>query len=260
MTNTMTQKTFFGALLAALILLATGIAHAADGAEAAADSPEAQLSAHLATIMRGQKPDSVSESPIPGLYQVAYGTNVFYMTADGRYLVDGAMIDLTSRRNLTETARADGRLEAMKGVSAEEMIVFPAKDEKHVITVFTDIDCPYCQKLHDEVPQLNERGVTVQYLLFPRAGVGSASYNKAVSAWCADDARQALTDAKARKPIEDKTCDNPVRDHMALGDAVGVTGTPAIVLENGELIPGYRPAKELADALDLQAERQAAVR
>ena len=257
MTNPMTQKTFTGALLAAVILLIAGIAHAQ---EPAADSPEAQLSAHLSTMMRGQKPDSVTESPIPGLYQVAYGTNVFYMTADGRYLVDGAMIDLSNRNNLTETARAEGRVEAMKDVKREDMIVFPAEDERHVITVFTDIDCPYCQKLHDEVPQLNERGVTVQYMMFPRAGVGSASFNKAVSAWCADDAQQALTDAKARKPIEEKACDNPVRDQMALGEAVGVTGTPAIVLENGQLIPGYRPAKELADALDLQAERQAALK
>lgn len=257
----MTYKTLIGGLLAALIaFFAAGTASADEGAQPAADSAEDRLSAHLATIMRGQKPDSVTETPIPGLYQVAYGTNVFYMTADARYLVDGAVIDLTNRRNLTETARAEGRVAAMSGLDREDMIVFPAEDEKHVITVFTDIDCPYCQKLHDEVPQLNARGVTVQYLLFPRAGVGSASYNKAVSAWCAEDQQAALTQAKARQPIESRTCDDPVRDHMALGDAVGVTGTPAIVLESGELIPGYRPANELADALDQQAERQAAVR
>ena len=130
------------------------------------------------------------------------------------------------------------------------MIVFaPEGKPSYTITVFTDIDCGYCRKLHGEMAGYNAEGIKVQYLFYPRAGEGSPSFAKAVSVWCADDRRTALTDAKAGKSIPDKTCPNPVKEHLELGEKMGVSGTPAIVLENGEMVPGYIPPKRLAAML-----------
>ncbi|HDP89096.1 MAG TPA: DsbC family protein [Thioalkalivibrio sp.] len=253
----MTRNHVFGALIAALMAV---VATAPALAEQAASTEVKQLESALSTMMKGRKPDSISETPIPGLFQVTYGVDVFYMTADARYLVDGAVIDLADRHNFTEAAKAQGRKAAMDQLPTEEMLVYPAKDEKYRITVFTDIDCPYCQMMHREVEALNDQGVTVQYLMYPRAGINSGSYRKAVSVWCSEDRNEALTRSKAGEPVTEQLCDNPVRKHMQLGEAVGVSGTPAIVLDNGQLIPGYRPAKELVPVLKQQAERQAAAR
>ena len=123
--------------------------------------------------------------------------------------------------------------------------------KKTAITVFTDIDCGYCRKLHQEVPELNRLGIEVRYLAYPRAGLESESYDKIVSAWCADDQRLALTRAKTGKKIESRDCKNPVAQHFALGGAVGVTGTPSIIFEDGRLLPGYLPAERLAQQLGI---------
>ncbi|MBD3618229.1 MAG: DsbC family protein [Chromatiales bacterium] len=240
----------FGVFAAALMALAVTTPVLAEPADAAQVK---ELESTLTTMMKGRKPDAISETPIPGLYQVSYGVDVFYMTADARYLVDGALIDLANRHNYTETAKAAGRKTAIDGLGDADMLVYPAKDEKHRITVFTDIDCPYCQMLHREVEALNAEGVTVRYLLFPRAGLNSASYRKAVNVWCSEDRNDALSRAKAGEPVPEQICDNPVREHMQLGEAIGVSGTPAIVLDNGQLIPGYRPARELVQVLEHQA-------
>jgi thiol:disulfide interchange protein DsbC len=130
------------------------------------------------------------------------------------------------------------------------MVIFAPEEYDHTITVFTDIDCGYCRKLHNEIDAFMAEGIRVRYLFYPRAGLGSPSYQKAVSVWCADDRKQALTDAKAGEPLPEKSCENPVADHMALGEAMGVTGTPAILLENGQLVPGYVPAKRMAAILN----------
>jgi thiol:disulfide interchange protein DsbC len=131
-----------------------------------------------------------------------------------------------------------------------EMIIFSPDKTKHTITVFTDIDCPYCQKLHAEIEDYNKAGIEVRYLMFPRAGVDSPSYKKAISVWCANDSNKALTDAKQGKKVEAKTCENPIQSQMTVAQMVGVTGTPAIVLEDGEMLPGYRPVKEMSVVLD----------
>jgi thiol:disulfide interchange protein DsbC len=138
-------------------------------------------------------------------------------------------------------------------VPESEMVIFGADDAKHTITVFTDIDCGYCRKLHREIDDYNKENIRVRYLFYPRAGVGSPSYDKAVSVWCADDRKQAMTDAKSGKTLESKSCDNPVKGHLVLGELMGVNGTPAIVLESGELLPGYVPAKRMAQMLNSQA-------
>ena len=197
-----------------------------------------------------EAPTSLKESPIPGVYEAAYGMDVIYVSADGKYFLAGDLYDLTTRKNLTETTLSAARKKSMDAYDKRKTITFKAESEKHVISVFTDIDCPYCAKIHQEVPELNKAGVTVRYFMFPRAGVGSNSYKKAVSVWCNDDQNAALTKAKNREQIEEKTCDNPVKEQYQLGREIGITGTPAIVLDSGELIPGYRPAKNLVSLLN----------
>lgn len=209
-----------------------------------------KLKAKLKSIFRSE-PDKISESAIPNVYQVMYGTEVVYVSGDGKYFIAGDMINLDTRENMTEVAKRSVR-KAIVFKQDNKPVVFKAKDEKHVIQVFTDIDCPYCAKLHREVPALNEKGITVEYLMFPRAGIGSPSFKKAVSMWCADDNRQAMTDAKERKPIETKTCENPIEAQYKLGQEIGVTGTPALITTSGKLIPGYVPANRLAAMLDAE--------
>jgi thiol:disulfide interchange protein DsbC len=217
----------------------------------AEDSSAAQeLKKGLVKVFGGQ-PESVEASPIEGMYEVVYGPKVYYVSQDGRYLLSGDLFDLKTRTNLTEKNRSDTRLKAMADIDESEMIIYRAKgEEKHTITVFTDIDCGYCRKLHRGMPQMNELGITVRYLAYPRAGVGSPSYDKAVSVWCAKDRHKAMDEAKRGTTPPKASCDAPVKAHMALGASVGVTGTPAIVLEDGTLMPGYLPPQKLAAALE----------
>ncbi len=221
-----------------------------------------KIKKELNTMFGGEDPDKVVESPFPGLYEVTIGTEVVYVSEDTQYLFYGNLIDRKNRVDLTRKAKeAAEKAYAVvrKGIidkqDASKAITFKARDEKQVLTVFTDIDCPYCAKLHNEVPILNKNGISVRYYLFPRAGVGSPSFKKAVSAWCADDQKKALTDAKQRKPIPAKECDNPVAEQYKLGQEVGVTGTPALVTEDGTMINGYVPANILVKRLQEAKEK-----
>jgi thiol:disulfide interchange protein DsbC len=217
---------------------------------AAADAAIPGLTKTLSELLPGVAPDGIRPAPVAGLYEVMYGANVFYMTPDGRYLMQGAIIDMKTREDLTEPRRAEGRLRTIDAMGEDSMLTFGPETSKHTITVFTDIDCPYCRKLHQEVDEMNALGIRVRYLFYPRAGVGSGSYKKAVSVWCAENRNQALTDAKNGVEVAEKDCENPVKDHMLLGEMIGVRGTPAIVTESGELVPGYVPAKRLAAMLE----------
>jgi thiol:disulfide interchange protein DsbC len=231
-----------------LLLMLTGFSAAA----AETDTSNA-IKQSLARVLPGVTPDQIAPSPMQGVSEVLVGPRVFYISDDGRYLLQGSLIDLETRKDISEERRKDLRLDAIRKVGAGNMIVFPAEKERHTITVFTDIDCGYCRKLHKEIDQFNAEGITVRYLMFPRAGVDSPSYDKAVSVWCSDDRRAALTQAKAGGEIAPRKCDNPVKDQYELGGLLGVTGTPALILDNGELLPGYVPAKRLAQALDAQS-------
>ena len=229
---------------------------AADTQNALADKAKIlkNLKARYRAVFNNE-PDEITQSLIPNVYQLRQGTRVIYISADGKYFLKGDMIDAETRENLTEVAKRSVRKE-MLHKQDNKPIVFKAKDEKHVLTVFTDIDCAYCVKLHREVSALNEKGITIKYLMFPRAGIGSASYKKTVSMWCADDNRQALTDAKARKPVDSRTCENPVTAQYFLGQKVGVTGTPALITSSGRLIPGYMPAEKLIAMLNSETVKQ----
>ncbi|MBK1650012.1 DsbC family protein [Rhabdochromatium marinum] len=210
----------------------------------------ATIRAALAKVLPDYEPTSVKPSVVDGLYQVDIGPQVMFVTADGRFLIDGAIVDLKTRENIAEAAQAEARQRVMAGVKDEDTIIFPAKDPKHQITVFTDIDCGYCRKLHHHVDDYNAEGISVRYLFFPRSGVGSPSYDKAVSVWCADDQQAAMTAAKNGEQVAKASCDNPIQEQMALGGELGVRGTPAIVLENGEMVPGYVEPKRLAALLE----------
>jgi len=224
---------------------------------AGAAEPDAE---RLVSKLESLRPDipieAVSSTPIPGIFalELAGGT-VFYGTADGRYLFAGDLYELGENDliNLAEAGRVDKRRELMDTVARKDMLIFsPAGATKAAINVFTDVDCGYCQKLHQEVPALNEMGVEVRYLAYPRAGLGSRSYQKIVSAWCAENPNAALTKLKARESIPDATCPNPVAEQFDLGREMGVNGTPAIVLEDGRMLPGYMPADDLARAIGLE--------
>lgn len=196
------------------------------------------------------KAENIQPSSIKGLYRVTVPPQVYYMSADARFLIKGSVIDLQERRNLTQEFRHQALLTAVNEVPEESMIIFAPKKPEHTVTVFTDIDCVYCRKLHEHIREYNEEGIAIRYLAYPRAGIKSPSYFKAVSVWCADDRKKAITDAKQGKAIPNQSCDNPVADHYALGQRLGVSGTPALVLESGEIVPGYIPPKRLAAALN----------
>ncbi len=202
-----------------------------------------------------QEPKSITKSAIPGLYEANYGMQIYYVSADGEYIVDGNIIKIATTENITASAVTGTRKELLAAVPASQTINFPAKgDTKHVITVFTDIDCSYCRKLHNDMAGYNDLGIEVRYMMFPRAGLNSPSYNKAVSAWCADDKQAQLTSAKNLRPIVPLQCENPVAAQYKLGQEVGVRGTPAIVTSTGALLPGYRdPANMLVELEKLAA-------
>lgn len=218
------------------------------------------ISKALVERYKSPAPELIEKSGVPGLYTIISGSDVVYMTGDTKYMIYGEIIDTEKRVNLTQVAKEKAeslftvkRKVIMDKQDASKTISYKAKDEKHVLNVFTDIDCPYCVKFHNEMPKLNELGITVNYYLFPRAGLKSNSFTKAVSAWCADDPQKALTDIKNRKSIKDKECKNPIAEQYALGSDIGVTGTPSLITESGRLIGGYMPANILFQ--DLEANK-----
>nr|WP_297398974.1 DsbC family protein [uncultured Marinobacter sp.] len=219
-----------------------------------AGEAEDRIAKRLTEAVPGLKVTSVRESEAKGLYEVRSNNgDTIYSTADGQYLFTGDLLKLTDGgiANVTEAGRAEQRRELMASAGVEDTIRFPAKNEKAVIDVFTDIDCPYCRKLHDEVSELNEYGITVNYYAFPRSGPNTPSFSKYVSVWCADDQQSAMNAAKGGRSVPQATCDNPVLEQYQLGGRIGVTGTPAIVLEDGAMVRGYVPARKLAEGLGL---------
>ncbi|MGO3691460.1 thioredoxin fold domain-containing protein [Marinobacter sp.] len=215
---------------------------------------EDSITERLSSSVPGLKITSVRESQAKGLYEVQSNNgDTIYTTSDGQYLLTGDLLKITPSgiANVTEAAKAGERRSTMDSYGDEGVISYKASNEKAVISVFTDINCPYCRKLHDEVSQLNDYGITVNYYAFPRSNPRQPSFVKYVSVWCAEDQQSAMDSAKAGKTVKAATCDNPVLKQSQLGTRVGVTGTPAIVLEDGNIVRGYVPAKNLAEGLGL---------
>ena len=196
------------------------------------------------------KVESIKPAVIKGLFEVVVGTAIYYVSDDGKYLIQGRLVDIAAHKDLTEEKLNGVRKLAIEKIGQANMIVFKPKIAKYTVTIFTDIDCGYCRKLHSELDQYLAQGITIQYLFYPRAGKGSDSYNKAVSVWCAEDRNAALTAAKKDQKLPEKTCENPVDKHMQIANEFDVKGTPMIILENGTVYPGYLPAKQLVEALE----------
>ncbi|MFK5915517.1 MAG: DsbC family protein [Woeseiaceae bacterium] len=205
---------------------------------------------NIAKHFKGVNPVNITLSPVPGLYQVAMPPRFFYASADGRYIVDGDLIDIKKQNNITKAPRSKSVAAAINSMGEDSMIIFGKDTLKHTITVFTDIDCGYCRKLHNEVKKYNDLGIRVRYMAYPRAGVGSTAFKKAEAVWCSKDRADAMTKSKNGASIKSEACKNPVAQQYALGNMIGIRGTPAIVLSDGTVLPGYIPAKRLSDALN----------
>jgi thiol:disulfide interchange protein DsbC len=214
-----------------------------------ASADENAIKESLKKSMPSINPESIKPSEVKGLYEVVVGANIFYMSEDGKYLLQGRLVDVAARTDLTEVKMSQTRKNALAKLGEDQMIVFKPKESKYKVYIFTDIDCGYCRKLHSEIDQYMAEGITIQYLFFPRSGKDTDSYKKAVSVWCASDRNAALTKAKKGENIEAKNCTNPVDAHMQLGVEFEARGTPMIVTENGSVYPGYLPAKQLVEVL-----------
>lgn len=242
---------------AAAVSLLAGSALAANAVAAPATGAEATIKRALETSRPDVKVATVAPSEIPGLYvvQIDNGPQV-YASPDGKYFVLGELFEVRDKGfvNLAEQRRNGERAKAMAAVKLQDMVVFkPKGPTKAVINVFTDVECGWCQKLHQEVPQLNAMGIEVRYLAYPRAGIGSPDYQKMVTIWCAKDRQDTLTRFKQREAVPIKTCkDNPVAAQFQMGERIGVNGTPALVTADGELLPGYVPAADLAQRLGVR--------
>ncbi|HWV08204.1 MAG TPA: thioredoxin fold domain-containing protein [Pseudomonas sp.] len=236
-------------LFAAVALgLASSLSLAAD--------PDQAIRNSLQSIQPNLPIEAIAESPMPGVYQVQLkGGRQLYASGDGQFLMQGYLFQFKDGKaiNLTEKEEVLGVAKEINAIPAKEMVVFAPEKPKTHITVFTDTDCGYCQKLHSEVPELNRLGVEVRYVAFPRQGLNSPAAQELVNVWCAKDQKEAMNRAKSRRSLDDVHCDNPVAKQYELGQMIGVNGTPAVILANGKMIPGYQPAPQLAK-LALEAQ------
>jgi len=191
---------------------------------------------------------SLEASPIPGLYEMVSGGTILYVDATGKYLLEGDLIDLQNRVSLTEQKLGKLHIGMISSMPESEMLVYqPEEPTGRSITVFTDISCGYCRRLHAEIDTLLDAGVAVRYLMFPRAGLNTPASAALESVWCSDNPQLAMTTAKQGGQVEPKSCDNPIEEHVALAQNVGLRGTPLIYLDSGDRIPGYRDAATIVD-------------
>jgi thiol:disulfide interchange protein DsbC len=230
---------------------ATALLSAAFVTIAAAQPSKEEIAERLNNVSA----EDISDSPLPGVYQVQVGSRVAYISEDGRYLMQGDLYDLETSRNLTEASRASSRIDLLANVPADQMMVFAAADgePKHTITIFTDIDCGYCRQFHREIEQVNNLGIEVHYLFYPRTGPNTDSWAKAEKVWCSgsDLRNAALTRAKLGGEVPEASCEvNPVSSHWDLGHTIGVTGTPSVIAGNGEVIGGYMAPDTLLERLE----------
>lgn len=227
------------ALAFVVLLLGTAKTHA----------DQATIKTMLANSMPLMPIDSIQLSPVKGWYEVVTDSTVLYVSGDGKFLLQGYLIDLENEINLTDTKQASLRQHALNKIGDDQLLSFKPATSKYKAFVFTDIDCGYCRKLHAEIEHYLAAGITIQYLFYPRAGKASESYDKAVSVWCSDDRHSALTAAKKGEPLTAKSCPNPVDKHMQLAATFGIKGTPMIVTEQGTVYPGYISVERLLKIL-----------
>ena len=240
----MNRKPLIIAALLASSLMVSAFAAAAE------ENADGIIEEKIRTLAPNAKTIAVSETPIDGILQVQINSDIVYVTADGEYLLQGQIMEIDSRTNITDQAKSGIRVGLLTELKEDEQITYSPENPKYDLLVFTDIDCGYCRKLHNQMTEYNEEGIAIHYLAFPRAGVGSNSYDKFVSVWCSDDQQSAMTLAKNGSDPEPQKCPNPVADQYELGRELGVTGTPALVTADGTLIPGYMPPAQLRQRLE----------
>jgi thiol:disulfide interchange protein DsbC len=232
------------------LLASAALALFAGSALAADDAELQQVRTTVSGMFDGIDADDVFASEIDGWYTIRKGAIIAYISGDGRYLLQGDLIDLQESENLSEKSRNGARAKMMSSVSADELIVYTPETVRHTISVFTDIDCTFCRRLHSQLDEYMDEGIEIRYFLYPRNGPTSESWVKAQNVWCADDRNEALTMAKLDKEFPMHDCDSSmINSHYSVGQDVGLRGTPAIVLENGTLFSGYMPAKQLSEAI-----------
>jgi thiol:disulfide interchange protein DsbC len=234
------QLALFG--LSALFLVST----------AAADELDA-IQQRLDSLVPNAAEMSISETPMPGIMQVRIGSDIIYMSTDGRYLFQGRVVDLDTQRDLTEAAMSTVRKERLQALDSADFVSYGNDQAEFELLVFTDPDCGFCRRMHEKMDEYNELGIRIHYLAFPRAGQGSATYNNMVSIWCAEDRQGAMDTAKLGRTPRAATCDNPVMTQYQLGQSLGVTGTPSLMTFDGDIIPGYVPPEQLRERLERYA-------
>jgi len=223
---------------------------AAAPAPAAAGDADQRVRTALQQLDPTFKPDFIGAAPFAGFREVLVGGQVLYVSDDGRYLMQSQPYDIQNKAPVSSQGLLSYRRKLLDGVPHNERIVFAAPNAKYTVSVFTDIECGYCRKLHQDIAELNRNGISVEYLAFPRMGLGSKDYVDMISVWCAADRRQALTNAKRGGSVPAKNCTNPVAMQYALGQQLGVNGTPAIFAADGTQLGGYLPPAQLKAALE----------
>ena len=221
----------------------------------AKDDPRVALSAKIP----GTKPEDLRATPVPGIFELRHGADITYVSADAQYVFNGDLFRVVNSGdfpNLSESRRREIRKQIVDAVPESQMVVFGSAKAKHTMTVFTDVDCDWCRRLHSEIATYNKLGIRVRYLAYPRSGPDTPSWGKADAVWCSDDRGAALTRAKLGKPLPANHCaQSPVASHYQLGRELGIDGTPGLVLDDGELIPGYVPPKDLLEHMQDPARR-----
>lgn len=241
-------KKILPALMAGAFAMA---AHAADDTKAVRDAVEA--------LGPGISVDSISAAPMQGFYQVVASGRMVYVSADGRYMINGNLIDLKSKTDLSAASWAATRKVELAKVPASQRLIYAPANPKHTVTVFTDVDCGFCRQLHSQIAEFNKQGIAVEYVFWPREGIKTTagndtpSYTKAVSVWCSTDRKNAFNAAMTGATPKAATCTNPVKDEFELGERLGVNGTPTIVTENGDVVGGYVTPAQLLKALQAPA-------
>lgn len=233
----MSSKNFkFITFCSAVLILASGYSVADDEVEKIRAGLESMTSGGIGEIV---------ESPMEGVYEVLINDRLYYVYAKGEHVLIGSVFNVENGTELKQEKAKRLIHGAVVDTPVEQMVVMKPTESKRYLTVFTDVDCFYCRRFHSEVPELLEAGLEVRYLAFPRAGIGSESYNVMVSVWCAEDAPQAMTDAKNGLKIDEITCPNPVAEQYEVGIKAGIQGTPTLITDDGEVIFGYVPFHEL---------------
>jgi thiol:disulfide interchange protein DsbC len=245
------SKSEFGRRL--LALLAGALLTGSAIAEEVSDELQ-QVRDTVSGMFESIAPENVKLSPVDGWYTIQKGPVVAYISADGRYLLQGDLIDLDNQLNLSEATRTDSRREVMSKITDDQVIKFSPAETKYTVSIFTDVDCTYCRRLHSQIDEYMAQGIEIRYLLYPRNGPASKSWNTAEDVWCSSDRNEALTMAKLDRSFQTASCDTSnVSNSYIMGQEVGLNGTPAIVLEDGTLIGGYLPADQLAARLEQNA-------